>query len=136
MENPVHRQAGEIAFGDTDASGWMHFPNVFKYVEVAEHAFLRSRGILVFDRAQGGWPRLKVACEFRRPFQFGDRFEVRLAISRIGASSLSWVFEVTNAAGEIAAFGSMTNVRVDREGRPMVISVEDRQQLERAVQSA
>lgn len=130
MENPVHRQAGEIAFGDTDASGWMHFPNVFKYVEAAEHAFLRSRGVLVFDRAEGGWPRVKVACEFRRPFQFGDRFEVQLAISRIGASSLSWAFEVTNAAGEVAAFGSLTNVRVDRDGRPQLISIEDRQQLE------
>ncbi len=48
MENPVYRQAGEIAFGDTDASGWMHFPNVFRYVETAEHAFLRSRGVLGF----------------------------------------------------------------------------------------
>ena len=130
MENPVHRQAGEIAFGDTDASGWMHFPNIFKYVEAAEHAFLRSRGVLVFDRAEGGWPRVKVACDYKRPFQCGDAFEVLLEISKIGASSISWNFEVTNAAGEIAASGSMTNVRVDREGRPKLISDEERQQLQ------
>ena len=136
MENPVYRQVGEIAFGDTDASGWMHFPNVFKYVEAAEHAFLRSRGILVFDRAQGGWPRVKVSCDYKRPFQCGDRYEVLLSISRIGASSVTWDFEVHNAAGEAAAFGSMTNVRVDHEGRPKLITDEERQQLERGVHSA
>lgn len=129
MENPVYRQAGEIAFGDTDASGWMHFPNIFKYAEEAEHAFLRSRGVLVFDREKGGWPRVKVSCDFKRPFQCGERFEVLLAISNIGSSSISWDFEVINAAGEIAAFGSMTNVRVDHEGRPKPISEDERAAL-------
>ena len=127
MDAPLHRHACEIAFGDTDASGWMHFPNIFKYVEEAEHAFLRSRGVLVFDRAEGGWPRVKVSCDYKRPFKCGDQFEVLLAISRIGASSVTWIFEVLNAGGEIAAFGSMTNVRVDHEGRPKLIS-----ELERA----
>ena len=129
MENPVHRQAGEVAFGDTDASGWMHFPNVLKYVEQAEHAFLRSRGIVVFDRAEGGWPRVKISCDYKRPFLTGDSFEVLLAISRIGGSSVTWDFEVLNAAGETAAFGSMTNVRVDHTGSPKPISEEERAAL-------
>ena len=129
MKNPVHRQAGEIAFGDTDASGWMHFPNIFRHVEAAEHAFLRSRGILVFDRASGGWPRVKVSCDYKRPLRCGDAIEIRLAISRVGASSVVWDFEVANTAGEVAAFGSMTTVRVDHEGRPVEISAFDRTQL-------
>ncbi len=136
MENPVHRRAGEIAFGDTDASGWMHFPNVFKYVEEAEHAFLRSRGILVFDRAEGGWPRVKVSCDYKRPFRCGERFEVLLAIFRIGASSVTWNFEVINAAGEIAACGSMTSVRVDHEGKPVLIIDEERGKLHREIHLA
>ena len=129
MENPLHRQTGEIAFGDTDASGWMHFPNIFKYVEAAEHAFLRSRGILVFDREEGGWPRIKVSCEYKRPFRCGDKYEVLLAISGIGGASLSWNFEMVNAAGEIAAFGVMVNVRVDQNGRPKMISASERASL-------
>ena len=129
MENPVYRQAGKIAFGDTDASGWMHFPQIFKYAEEAEHAFLRSRGVLVFDREKGGWPRVKVSCDYKRPFRCGDSFEVLLGIARISASSVTWNFEVVNAAGEIAAFGSMTNVRVDHEGRPKPISEDERAAL-------
>lgn len=132
MENPVHRQAGEIVFSDTDASGWMHFPNIFRHVEEVEHAFLRSQGILVFDRALGGWPRVNVSCDYKRPFLAGDRFEIVLGISRLGASSITWDFEVSNAAGEIAALGSMTNVRVNHEGKPMIIPDQDRAKLEAA----
>jgi acyl-CoA thioester hydrolase len=131
MENPVHRQADEVAFGDTDASGWMHFPNIFRYVEAAEHAFLRDRGVLVFDRAAGGWPRVKVSCDYQKPLQCGDHIEVSLAITRVGTSSVTWDFEVANAAGETAAFGSMTTVRVDHTGRTQAISAAERAALER-----
>jgi acyl-CoA thioester hydrolase len=131
IENPLFRHRGEIAFADTDASGWMHHPNVFIYVEAAEHAFLKSRGILVFDREKGGWPRVKVTCDFKRPFQCGDAFEVWLAISRLGASALTWDFQLINAAGEVAAFGSVTTVRVDHTGRPTLITDEEREKLEK-----
>ena len=130
MEAPLHRHACEVAFGDTDASGWMHFPNIFRYVEAAEHALLKSRGILVFDRAQGGWPRAKVACDYQRPLLAGDRIEVQLGISRIGASSVTWKFEVLNATGECAASGSMTTVRVDHTGSPQLIPATERTALQ------
>jgi YbgC/YbaW family acyl-CoA thioester hydrolase len=130
MEAPLHRHACEVAFGDTDASGWMHFPNIFRYFEEAEHAFLKSRGILVFDRSQGGWPRVKVSCDFKRPLLTGDRIEVQLAVSRIGASSVTWDFEVLTASGDLAAFGNVTTVRVDHEGKPQLISETERAALE------
>lgn len=129
MEAPLHRHACEVAFADTDASGWMHFPNVFRYFEEAEHAFLRSRGLLVFDRAQGGWPRVRVGCDYKRPLVTGDRIEVLLAIERIGTSSVTWNFEVLTAAGELAATGSVTTVRVDHEGRARPIDDVERAAL-------
>ena len=130
MQSPLHRHACEVAFGDTDASGWMHFPNIFRYFEEAEHAFLRSRGILVFDRSQGGWPRVKVSCDFKRPLLTGDRIEVLLEIQRIGASSVTWNFEVLTATGDVAAFGCVTTVRVNHEGKPQLITEEERTKLE------
>ena len=125
MQAPVHRHACEVAFGDTDASGWMHFPNIFRYFEEAEHAFLKSRGVLVFDRSQGGWPRVKVSCDFKRPLLTGDRIEVLLEISKIGNSSVVWNFEVITATGELAAHGSVTTVRVNHEGCTQAISNEE-----------
>jgi YbgC/YbaW family acyl-CoA thioester hydrolase len=129
MDAPLHRHACEVAFGDTDASGWMHFPNIFRYFEEAEHAFLKSRGVLVFDRAQGGWPRVKVTCDYKRPLLAGDRIEVQLAVSRVGASSVTWDFEILTASGDLAAFGSVTTVRVNHEGRPQLITDAERAAL-------
>jgi acyl-CoA thioester hydrolase len=129
MNSPLHRHICEVAFGDTDASGWMHFPNIFRYFEEAEHAFLKSRGVLVFDRAHGGWPRVKVSCDYKRPLLTGDRIEVLLEISRIGESSLTWNFEILTTTGEVAAVGSVTTVRVNGEGRPQPISATERAAL-------
>ena len=131
MENPLYRHASEVSFRDTDASGWMHFTNIFNHVESAEHAFLRARGLLVFDRAHGGWPRVKVACDYKRPLLFGDKIEVHLAIVAIGASSLTWKFEVINATGELAALVSITTVRVNQLGRPQGLDPSERNLLER-----
>lgn len=129
MDAPLYRHHREVAFGDTDAGGWVHFPNVLRYVEEAEHAFLKSRGVLVFDRALGGWPRVNVNCDFSKPLQFGDRVEVQLAIAQIGNSSVTWKFELQNKAGECAAHGSMTTVRVDHEGRSQPLSDAEREAL-------
>ena len=129
MEDPHYRYPSQIAFADTDASGWMHFPSVFRHVEAAEHACLRERGVLVFDRALGGWPRVSVSCDFRKPLLSGDEIEVRLAVVAIGRSSIEWAFEVVRADGELAASGRMTNVRVDATGKPQEISDQERQAL-------
>jgi YbgC/YbaW family acyl-CoA thioester hydrolase len=129
MEAPLHRHSRTVAFGDTDASGWMHFPNVFHYFEEAEHAFLKSRGLLVFARDQGGWPRVKVSCDYKRPLLTGDRIEVQLAVSRVGASSVTWDFEILTASGDLAALGSVTTVRVNHEGRPQPITDAERAAL-------
>lgn len=120
MDAPLHRETLRVAFGDTDMSGWMYFPNVFRYVEVAEHAFLRARGIPIMGRDFGGWPRAHVDCDYRRPLMFGDEIEVRLAIERIGASSITWRFEIQRA-GETCATGSVVTVSVDERGKPREI---------------
>jgi acyl-CoA thioester hydrolase len=108
----------------------MHFPNVFHYFEQAEHEFLRNAGLLVFDRAQGGWPRVKVSCDYKRPLLTGDVIEVHLAVSRVGASSVTWNFEVLTLSGDLSAFGSVTTVRVNHEGKPQLISEAERKVLE------
>lgn len=133
MENPFHRQAAAITFRDTDASGWMHFTNVFHHVEVAEHACLRKLDLLVFDRAHGGWPRVHVDCDYRRPLLCGDEIEVQLAIASLGASSVTWKFEVMKATGERSATGTLVTVRVDHQGKPQPLSAEERSALEAGI---
>ena len=130
MLEPLHVHPAQVSFADTDCSGWLHFPKIFRHVEEAEHLFLQQQGIVVIDRELGGWPRVHVSCDFKRPLRFGDQIEVQLGIERVGAASVNWVFEVVKE-GEVCAFGKMTTVRVDHEGKPLVIDDETREKLQK-----
>lgn len=128
MISPIHTHRSQIAFGDTDCSGWIHFPMIFRHVEEAEHAYLEKQGITIIDRELGGWPRVHVSCDFKRPLRFGDKVEVHLDIEKIGAASVNWLFEVLKD-GEVYALGKLVSVRVDNQGKPLVIDEETREKL-------
>lgn len=108
----------------------MHFSKILTYAERAEHDFLASSGIPVFDRGKGGWPRVKVSCEYKRPLEFQDKIEVLLALDHVGGTSLCWKFEILKNEGELAARGEMVTVKVDHTGKVAALSDEERRILE------
>lgn len=130
MENIRHRYRCEVAFPDTDASGWVHFSKVLIYAERAEHDFLASAGIHIFGRGKGGWPRVKVTCSYRRPLEFQDKIEVLLALDHVGGTSLCWKFQILKNGGELAAEGEMVTVKVDHSGAVSPLSEVERNILE------
>jgi YbgC/YbaW family acyl-CoA thioester hydrolase len=129
LEKIRYRQLSEVAFSDTDASGWVHFSKILSYMENAEHGFLSSIGIPVFDPAQGGWPRARVRCDYRSPLRFQDSFEVRLSLSKIGTTSIHWQFEIVKSDTTLAAEGEMVSVKVDSTGTPSAITEAERAKL-------
>ena len=128
MDSPTYVHISQVAFGDTDCSGWIHFPKIFRHVEEGEHAYLQQQGIVIIDRELGGWPRVHVSCDYKRPLRFADEIEVHLGIERIGAASVHWLFEVLKD-GDVCAHGKMSTVRVDHQGKPLVIDDETRRKL-------
>ena len=64
-----------VEFMDTDMAGIVHFTAFFRYMETAEHAFLRSLGLSVHDRSGHpvvGWPRVRADCSYKAPAAFED----------------------------------------------------------------
>ncbi len=85
----------ELAFNETDMAGIAHFSNFFRWMEIAEHAFLKSVGIepVVQERDQfWGWPRVRASCEYHAPLRFGDRFEAHLFVKEIKQKSVVYFF--------------------------------------------
>ena len=99
------------SFSETDASGRVHFTQILKWIEDAEHQFLESAGVPVFT-AEGGWPRVSIKCDYKAPLEFGEEVSVILILSKIGESSLNWEFRIEKAGHNIAAEGSMVTVYV------------------------
>ena len=118
----VFRTTRRVEFADTDMAGIAHFSNFFRWMESAEVAFLRSRGVSVVLPWEGehlGFPRVAASCDYLKPVRFDDLLEVTVAVHRLGTKSITYAFEFFKD-GEAVARGRITCVCcVVGEGQPM-----------------
>jgi acyl-CoA thioester hydrolase len=101
-----------VEFGDTDMAGIVHFAQFFRYMEAAEHAFLRSLGISVVMEWEGtpvGMPRVSASCDYISPARFTDELEIRVLVRRLGRSSITYGLEMFKGE-EAVARGQITAV--------------------------
>ena len=107
-----------VEFHETDLAGIVHFANFFRYMEAAEHEFLRSLGHHIHGKTNGletGWPRVNATCDYRRPARFGDLLTIRVTIAEVRTRSVRYAFEFL-AEGETLATGSLTAAHVELAG--------------------
>ncbi len=107
----------ELAFHETDMAGIAHFSNFFRWMEMAEHAFLSELGIapVVQDGEMfWGWPRVRASCEYHSPIRFGDRFDCHLFVKEIKQKAVVYFFRFRkiDPDGLVTALakGEMTSV--------------------------
>jgi acyl-CoA thioester hydrolase len=107
-------QQRRVEFAETDMAGIVHFANFFRWMESAEHAFLRSIGFSVHTSLDGkaaGWPRLKVSCDYSKPLRFEETVDVVLSVAEVRTRSVRYHFEIRRSAdGEVAARGETVAV--------------------------
>ena len=111
-----------VEFGDTDMAGIVHFANFFRFMEAAEHAYLRACGLSVVTTWEGQpitFPRVSATCDYLRPVRFEDELTIGVHVERIGRTSITYRFTVSRAEDEVAR-GQITTVlcRV-REGHAL-----------------
>lgn len=87
-------------------AGIVHFSNYYRYMEEAEHAYLRSLGLSVMmtmpDGTVIGWPRVRTSCAYEAPARFQDEIEIRMNVSRKGVKSLTLEFEFWRESTRLA----------------------------------
>lgn len=111
-----------VHFAETDMAGILHFANTLRYVEEAEHSLFRTLGLTVHEHDPDGvwgWARKRIACDYLAPLRYQDRVDVRVAVSRLGRSSVDYAFRLTLGDGPGAnpiATGSLTAVCIGRTG--------------------
>jgi YbgC/YbaW family acyl-CoA thioester hydrolase len=74
-----------VEFSDTDMEGIMHFSNFFRFMETAEHAFLRSLGfsaVLSRNGLEVCLPRVHAECDYLAPLRFEDEVLIHLLVQR------------------------------------------------------
>jgi len=118
-----------VEFHDTDMAGIMHFASFFRYMESVEHEFIRSLGLSVHSLVEGdtlSFPRVAASCQFKSPARCEEILEVALRLTRIGNKSLTYAFDFSNAAREVAT-GQITCVccRIEPGGPLASVSIPD-----------
>ncbi|MFD3583073.1 acyl-CoA thioesterase [Streptomyces sp. NPDC058683] len=108
----VHRC--RVEWPDTDASGHYHNSAVVRFVEAAEAALVRERGLVGYF---GTAPRVRYEVDFTSPLWFQQEVTTVLDVERIGTSSLTFRFEVWGEETDgrprrLAASGRYTVVHV------------------------
>jgi acyl-CoA thioester hydrolase len=108
----VHRS--RVEWSDTDASGHYHNAAIGRFVEAAEAALVRERGVVGYF---GAAPRVRYEADFASPLWFGQEVTTVLVVERIGTSSMTFGFEVWGEEHEsrprgLAASGHYTVVHV------------------------
>jgi YbgC/YbaW family acyl-CoA thioester hydrolase len=101
-----------VEFGDTDMAGIVHFANFFRYMEAAEQAFLRARGLSVVLDWEGqrlSFPRVAASCDYLRPARFEEVLDVTLTIARLGTKSITYAIEF-HCGGKPIAKGQLSAV--------------------------
>jgi acyl-CoA thioester hydrolase len=106
-----------IEWPDTDASGAYHNTAAFRFVEVAETALLDRLGLL--HEVYGRMPRAHIEADFQLPLRFRDLVDIRLAVSSVGGTSITYAFEMSRD-GEVAVRGTAVAVLLSEAGgRPV-----------------
>ena len=105
-----------IRFVDTDASGRIHYTALLRHFEAAEFEFLRSIGCpyMSFTREEGGFPRVRVECDYLAALQCEDVIETAVTVERVGTTSYTLAFS-TSKGGCVAGKGKITIVCMDLE---------------------
>ena len=103
-------------------AGVVHFSNVLRYVEEAEHAGLSTLGFSVIGEGFG-FPRVRVTCDYLAPIRFGDGVLVKLFVEEVGERKLGWIFEVW-VEGVAVAKGEVVTVCVGDDGKPQKMPAE------------
>ena len=90
----ILHHAHTIEFCRTDMAGIVHFSTFYRWMEQAEHAFLRSVGLTVSnhldDGSTIGFPRVSTSCRFLSAAKFEDTLPLELRVQRIGVKSMTY----------------------------------------------
>ena len=106
------RISRRVDFADTDMAGLIHFSNYFRYMEFAEVAFLRSRGLSVtmtLGAEKIGFPRVSATCDYLHPVHFEDVLDIEVRIERVGRKSVTYTFDFLHQ-GKLVAKGRLSGV--------------------------
>ena len=97
-------QQRRLNWGEADPAGTIYAPRAIDFaIQAIEDLWIEATGLSFRDlQARHGVnaPWVHTSCEFASPLRAGEPFALRVALEKIGRSSLNWWGEATRPGGE------------------------------------
>ena len=95
-----------VQFAETDMAGIAHFTNYLRYMEEAEHEYLRSRGLSVVmhdEKGSFGFPKMSARCDFARPVKHEQLLDITVSITADDGKTITYDCEFHCEGTAVAA---------------------------------
>jgi acyl-CoA thioester hydrolase len=106
----------------------MHYTNYFRYFEVCEEEFYRSKSLSFNDiEAKYGikLPRVEAHCNYKARCRFDDILEVTIRVRDVAEKTITWDFRVVRQHdGKLAAEGYIKCIAVNSEWKAVQLPSE------------
>jgi 1,4-dihydroxy-2-naphthoyl-CoA hydrolase len=106
-----------IKLHDTDASGRLYFSNQFRIFDNAFASFLESINLsyaaLITD-SNFLLPIVHAESDYKIGLKVSDEITVNMSVENIGTASFTLSFQLFNIKGEVAGFGRVVHVSIDK----------------------
>mgnify|MGYP001171557494 CR=1 FL=1 len=92
-----------VPFADVDSSQRIHYTAMFRYMEVAEHALMRSLGFpYATTLRELAFPRVRLSCDFKGAILYDDLLDITARVEHVGVSSWTVAFVAHHVPPETA----------------------------------
>lgn len=106
-----------VAWGEQDAFGHLNNVVYFRYFENVRMLYLERIGVLRSHRETGlGVILASTTCDFERPVQWPCQLTVRTGCTKIGNTSFTLAYSISDPLGEVVATGTSVQVMYDYLG--------------------
>ena len=113
-----HESQFRVRYSETDAMGFLHHANYFKYFEVGRTELFRAQGGDYRAMEEGGSFLVvaKIDCRYRAPARYDDLLTLRSTITAATEAKLEHEYELFRD-GTLLCTGHSTLACVDRSGK-------------------
>ena len=109
-----------VRFADVDNAGIFYYPRFFHMFHVAFEQWWES-GVkrpyhVVIGEDKVGFPAVHIESDFKKPITFGDPMEVRVGVTRIGNTSVDFLYQVAHReTGQVHAHARIVKAVVNMD---------------------
>lgn len=112
----------KVFYYETDRMGIVHHSNYIRWLEEARIDYLEQIG-LPYDRMEQEGimiPVLSVAVEYKKPFRFGDIFQIEIRLVQFSGLKFAMEYDMFNReTGELCASARSAHAFVDKRMMPV-----------------